>query len=296
MSEPKPQKAHHIPIFGILLLFLGVIFLLQNFNVLPWGLWETLWRFWPVLIIIIGLSILLRRWNPWLVSTLVLVLLFTCLGIAIWQYGLPSLAERATTSYSESLGSLERAQIELDFTAGSLTIGSLPSSSRNFVEVDSEATYGEGDVIADFHHLGSKGRLHLSAEGKANTRWDVRFTRNIPLTIDVESAVTNMELDLSELKVTEFRVDIDVGNYAVKMPFSAGATYAYIKADVANLEVSIPDGVAAKLKADVDFGVFEVDESRFPKKGNYYMSQDFESAENLVELEIDCDIGRVQVK
>jgi len=86
VSEPKPPKRHHVPLFGIFLLFLGIVLLLQTFQVLPWALWGVLWRFWPVLIIIIGLNILLRRYNPWLVSALVLALLVACLGLAIWQY------------------------------------------------------------------------------------------------------------------------------------------------------------------------------------------------------------------
>ena len=39
-----------------------------------------------------------------------------------------------------------------------------------------------------------------------------------------------------------------------------------------------------------------MDEGRFPRRGDYYISPDFESAENRLELELDGDIGRVQVK
>ena len=39
-----------------------------------------------MLIIITGLGILLRHYNVWLVSLLVLVVLGAGLGIAIWQY------------------------------------------------------------------------------------------------------------------------------------------------------------------------------------------------------------------
>lgn len=78
------------------------------------------------------------------------------------------------------------------------------------------------------------------------TRWEVSFTRNIPLTIEVESTASNLELDLSELGVTELQMDIDIGNSIVKMPFSAGTTLAYIKADLANVEVTIPEGVAGQ--------------------------------------------------
>ncbi len=96
MPDKKPQRVIGVPIWGIFLLFLGIVFLLQNIGILPWGLWGTLWRFWPVLIIILGLGILLRRRNVWLVSLLVLAILGACLSIAIWQYGPSSLAEVTT--------------------------------------------------------------------------------------------------------------------------------------------------------------------------------------------------------
>ncbi len=198
---------------------------------------------------------------------------------------------------------MEHAEIEINLTAGSLTVSSLAPNSLNFVEVDSVVRNGDGDMRVDFRRQGNEGRLRLSTEkvnrrfwGEGEIRWEAKFTRNTPLTVDIKSAASNMELALGELEVAELRMDVDVGNYRVRMPSSAGTTRAYIKADVANIEVSIPDGVAVKLKADVNLSAFEVDESRFPRKGDYYMSLDFESAENRVELELDCDICRVQVK
>ena len=88
MPGEKSARIIGAPVWGIFLVFLGIIFLLQALEVITWGLWRTLWRFWPVLIIIIGLDILLRRRNVWLVSLLVLAVLGASLGIAIWQYGL----------------------------------------------------------------------------------------------------------------------------------------------------------------------------------------------------------------
>ncbi len=299
MSEKEPQTVVGVPIWGILLLFLGVVFLLQTLNVLPWGLWEILWRFWPALIIIIGLGILLRRYNVWLVSVLVLAILGACLGIAIWQYG----ASPSIKSYSEPLGNMERAQIEVDFAAGSLTIGSLPPGSPNFVEAASEARNSHGSMNVNFHQQDGEGRLYLSI-GRVNQRfwsgdgirWEINFTRNIPLTLNIKSAASNTELTLSELKVTELRLDIDAGNCKVTVPSSAGTTDIKVEVDVANIELTIPDEVAAKIWADIDLSAFDVDESRFPKQGDYYISDNFDTAQNRIYLEIDCDVGRVQVK
>jgi len=303
VPDEKQQKERYAPMWGILLLFLGIIFLLQNLDVLPWGLWGTLWHFWPVLIIIIGASILLRYHNVWLVSALILAMLFACLGITVWQYGASPPAEKITSAYSEPLGSLEQAQVEIDFSGGSLTMDSLPYASLNFVEAGSGMRNGDKGMKAEFRRHGSEGELHLSLErgrwefwSKGENSWQVRFNRNIPLTLDVKSAASNVNLDLSQLQITELAMDVHLGNHMVKVPSTTGSVHVYINADLSNLEITIPDGVAVKLMADADLSIFKVDEHRFPRNGDYYVSQDFASAKNRVELELDCDLSRVQVK
>lgn len=303
MAEKKPQRIAGVPIWGILLLFLGVVFLLQTLDVLPWGLWGTLWRFWPVLIIIIGLGILLRRYNVWLVSLLILAILCACLGIAIWQYGPSPPAGVVTESYSEPLGNIERAEIEVDFAGGSLTMLSLPSISHNFVEASSEVRNGIGGMRVDFHRQDSEGKLYLTTEQvgrrlwrEVGIRWEVRFSRNATLAFNISAAASNIALDFSELVVTQLRLDIDAGNCTVRMPASAGTTYAYIDAVAANVEVTIPEGVEARIRVDTDLCNLDIDESRFLKRGDYYVSQNFDIAENRIDLEINCDVGRVVVK
>jgi len=223
------------------------------------------------------------------------------LGIAIWQYS-PSLSSGIVTrGYSEPLDGLERAQIEIDFSAGSVTIGSLPLGSLNFVEVDSKVRNNRDTINADFHQQDGEGELYLSTVnqrswGGDGIGWEVRFTKSIPLVINIKSAASSMELDLSGLQATKLRLDVDAGNYIVTTPSKAGTSNIEIEANAANIEVTIPDGVAAKIQVDTNLSVLDVDENRFPQQGGYYMSQDFVSAENRVELEIDCDVGRVQVK
>lgn len=95
----KPPRENEIPIAGVFLLFIGVVLLLQSLDVLPWALWNTLWRFWPAILIVTGLGILLRRYNVWLVSLVLLALLFACLGIAIWQHENPLPSGKGTASY-----------------------------------------------------------------------------------------------------------------------------------------------------------------------------------------------------
>ena len=46
--------------FGILLIFLGIFFLLENLHLIPWVDEDLLW---PIIIILVGAWLLIRRWS-----------------------------------------------------------------------------------------------------------------------------------------------------------------------------------------------------------------------------------------
>ena len=302
MSERTPERTPrrvHAPIWGVVLLFLGIVFLLQALNVLPWGLWGTLWRFWPVLIIIIGLGILFRRSNPLVVSVVIFALLWACLGIAYWQYSPP--AGALTNTYSEAKSGLEQANISINFDGGSLSLGSLAPGSSNLVEVNSNSR-GRG-IEADFYRQNSEGNLHLSATGINRVfwagpwnGWEASLTRDIPLALDISSSAGSMSLDLSELQVTEVVVKSNAGECKVTAPSLPGTTVISIEANVSNVEVTIPVGVAARIKLNTEVTTINIDKNRFPQNGDYFTSTDFDTGGKKVDITIKCNVGRVQVK
>jgi hypothetical protein len=299
MSESRPRRAHGAPIWGVILLFLGILFLLQLLDVIPWGVWGTLWRFWPVLIIIIGLNILLGRYNRWAVTILAFALLWACLGIAYWQYQPAAVAQ----SYSEPLANLERASIAVDFDGGSLSLGSLGNNSANLVEVESSSSGGDGGIEADFQQQDGEGSLHLTARSINRffwsgpyLDWQAMFTQKIPLTLDIKSAASDVSLDLSKLLAPEVIVELNAGSCQVTAPSSSGTTHVKITANAANVEVTVPAGVAARISLDTNVSGIDIDKSRFPQSGDYYMSPDFATSSSQLELEIKCNVGRVQIK
>ena len=152
MSETKSPRKHRISIWGIILVLLGVVLLLQNFNILPWGLWAMLWRFWPVILIISGLNIIGRH-KPWL-STVLVVVLGAFLGVAVWQYQMPPCQEVIIT-HSEPRGDLHEAVVEVAFQAGHLRLSALTPDSPNLVEALSRwngltADFRREDTVGTF--------------------------------------------------------------------------------------------------------------------------------------------------
>lgn len=47
------------PVAGVMFLFAGIVLLFNSIGTVPWAVWHTIWQFWPVLFIFMGLHIIL---------------------------------------------------------------------------------------------------------------------------------------------------------------------------------------------------------------------------------------------
>lgn len=46
---------------GLMFLLAGLILLLNSLNAVPWDVWQHVWPFWPVLVVVIGAQIMLGK-------------------------------------------------------------------------------------------------------------------------------------------------------------------------------------------------------------------------------------------
>lgn len=46
---------------ALLFIAVGCVLLLNNFGILSWDVWDILWRFWPLLIILLGLNLIFGK-------------------------------------------------------------------------------------------------------------------------------------------------------------------------------------------------------------------------------------------
>lgn len=296
MGQNKPKPRRRFPTWGIILVLLGLLLLLQNLHVLPWGLWGTLWRFWPAILVIVGVNILLGRVNPWLAASVVLAVLVASIGIALWFY--PMGSEVTTTSFSEPLAGITSAEVDVDFGAGRLTISSLPEDSTDFIEVRAE----DGSIAKQFRRYAGQGTLELSMErkwwhwGDVTATWEIWLSTSLALELKVRSGASDVDLDLEDLRVVELSLEVGANRTNVVMPAEAGFTTAFIKAGAARVTVAIPDGTAARIRTSVALASVNVDEERFPKSGDHYISPDFDTAVNRIDLSIEGGVADVSIR
>jgi hypothetical protein len=78
--------------FGLVVLFVGVLLLFNNLGLVPWDVWNGLGKFWPVVVILIGIKIFAGRtlFARILTNLLLIFVLAGVLAYILYFYGLLS--------------------------------------------------------------------------------------------------------------------------------------------------------------------------------------------------------------
>ena len=307
-----PEKRYRPSLVGpLILIAIGVLLLLNQMGRLPWSVWGSLWRFWPVILILIGLEILVgtsRSIALYIAGLLVAIaVLGGIIGYAIYRGGQPAGPRPVTGTETvlEALRDADRGHVVIRFGVGNLAIGSL-ADPPNFVEGKIE--YGRYSLQAEKSFDVSNGRASFSLQAHSQSipfwmpgenigdNWKIEFTPRIPIELNIDAGVGKVEMDLSDLKVTTLNLKTGVGETVITFPAAAGLTRASIQAGVGQVTVQIPDGVGTRIRVSKGLGSVHTESRRFTRSGDEYVSTDYRTAEDKLELEIKGGIGNITIQ
>jgi hypothetical protein len=294
----------------LILIALGVIFLLNNLGILSWSVWDAIWRLWPVLLIAIGLDILFGRRSA-IGSLIALVLVIAVIAGAVWLAATATplvtgqvFTGRALTTERvvQELAGATSADVRIAFGTGSLRIGALKDSG-NLIEGDIATGPGER-IIHDFQLNGGVAHFELRNEGMSfgpfgwrhgDRMWSLDLSSSVPMALNVSTGVGQSTLDLSSLKVTDLRVSSGVGQTEVWLP-AQGRVTARVSGSVGELIVTIPDGMAARIHGTAGLGGLSVAQRFARQGGGDYVSANYATADDRVDLDISGGVGEVVVR
>lgn len=288
-----------LAILAVIIMLVGLTFLFRNFNLLPWGLWGTLWRLWPVLLVVLGIYLVLGRSRPGLAVVLTIIAVVAAFVISA-AWGQRSLSG----SFSQPLGNLERAEVAIDFGVGELSLDSLPASSSDLVQGEFEHQGVADGVNQRLTVDRGVGQLEMASPasgprflGDFRQNWQVRLTPRIPLDLAIKAGASRGQLNLTNLRVSRLGLDVGASKVTLNMPrVVQGTLDAQIKAGAADLTIIVPQGIAAQIKPDDGLSSLQIDEKRFPRTQDSYTSPDYAQASDRLRIRISSGLARIEVK
>jgi len=109
-SDAWSYRTSERAIWGFFLIFAGIIFLLNTFDVLPWNIWRDVARYWPFLVILAGLQIILgSNFIARIFLAVVAFFFFSIVLLSILQMPFPELLNSLPSSVQRIVEFISRA-------------------------------------------------------------------------------------------------------------------------------------------------------------------------------------------
>jgi hypothetical protein len=125
--------------------------------------------------------------------------------------------------------------------------------------------------------------------------WDLRLSPEVSFSLDVNLGAGVATIDLTGLEVQDLRVDAGASQTTVIFP-QEGDFSARVGGGVGQLALEIPRQMAARIRVDRGLGPLDISR-RFDKAGDdLYLTDDWQTNENRVDLEVDIGVGLVTVR
>lgn len=312
LQAPQPARRDQPIVLPLILIGLGVVLLLNNLGYIPWHVWSTIWQFWPVALIMLGLEILISRRVPWglLLLAAMLIVIASMTG---WigrgpGHRPPTVPPVPAASSSQELAGASRAAIEVHLGAGRLRIFPVDSGSDLAQwTMDGDA----GQVNRSYQVRDGLGRLNLMFRGgrgfplfqpneDGGAGFDLALRREVPLEIQAHLGASSAELDLSQLRVTELELDAGASQATVHFPSGMSSTAA-IRGGASTLTLVIPEGVGARIVSTGGLSSVRAEGSRFstlPRDPTTteYRTSNYDTAPDRLDVTLTLGAASVDVR
>jgi hypothetical protein len=258
--------------WGTVLILLGGLLFLNNAGIrLPRGI-NPMQLFWPTILILLG-------------------------GWIIFGYFIRGDVQEEQVSID--LQGASQASLKLSHGAGRIVVGG--GAAPGILLSGSFA----GGVKHSAHLSGDRLNAHLESRpfafppflsGWQGLGWNFNLNRDIPIALKLETGASQADFDLRDVKVTDLKVSTGASKTDITLPANAGLTTVRVELGAASLDMLVPQGVAARIRAEQGVSAIEIDTVRFPYANGIYESVDYSSAENKVDIMIQAGAGRVAVR
>ncbi|GEM_PF-144362 len=262
--------------WGIVLTGAGGLLLLSNLRIIQISIWSALW---PLFLIAIGMWIIL--------------------GVASRQ----GEAVTEVRQVSVPLEGAEKAEVHINYNAGRIHL----NGSRGVEAGQAMAGSFAGGIACTAKRAGAKLDLkmestavHLSLPwnwGPHSREWVFGLNGDIPLALDINTGANEAFFDLSPLRVTDLKVETGASSTKMILPAHAGHTQAKVKTGASSMSVHVPSSTALRVRKKGELSTITVDTAHYPLVGEgLYQSPDYDTAANKIDLEIEAEIGSVDIR
>ena len=303
------MKTSHI-FLGLLFIGLGLLVLINNFTTIFMD-WATIWKLWPLVVVLLGLSILVKhKYGKGVIAGLAAIVLAFAIFASVktathlfhndFEIVLGDEGEYnfETTEYSESFDStLTFATLNFDAGAGSFNIS---KTTENLFDATTEGRKDnfylkryDSDNRSKIDFNMQKTRFRIGSDNYKN-RVDMSLNPNVVWDMNFDVGAASMDFDLTELKTQNIDVDMGAASITIKLGSLSSKTKLSIDAGASDINIYIPKESGCKISTDGALSSKHFNE--FEKiNSDHFETANFGEAANKIYIDIDSGVSSISV-
>lgn len=276
--SPKNRKIFT----GSFFILLGSLFLLENFQVITLSFCKNFHIYWPVFIILIGLSTMFKTESV----TMAIVILFAVCGVS-------SLIDFDTNYNYETIQkgfnneSLTYAKVNI-MTSGRLNINSGDKTFDSIIQTPNKEFYtfeNENGIIS----LKNNKRNHNMFNGEFLDSVNVTLSDKTKYDLYIEYGIGDSTIDLTNIEVNELSMDTGVSDVKLIMgPYDSNVD---INVGVSELDMYFPKEVNVIIKQDT--GISDFDAYEFEIINGVYYSNPNNDYNKTINVYIEAGVSDI---
>lgn len=292
--------------WGFFFLAIGALFLLEKKDLIIVD-FEAIWSYWPILLILAGLSIMFKGT---FVKSIIAVISGALLGVFLFSSfaflfnsiefsgnDLDDSSYKYSTFSEEYTDSVGKATLQLNAGVGKITIQDTTdqlfegysSGFLNSYNVNTIRNYDRAIVKMNYE----PNNLNIFKKEKKNILY-IALNKNPVWDIKLEIGAAKVNLDLSDYKINRF--SLQTGASATKLKFGdlQQKIKAKIKMGAASLKIYIPYGSGCEIRSNMV--LMTKDFEGFHKTGDgRYLSDNFDSSDNNIFINLDGGVSSLKI-
>lgn len=286
---------------GLVLVVVGAILLMNTTGYLPWSVWDSAVRFWPVLLIGLGLQLLAGNRFPGLALAIVAMLILAAMNPYAGGY----LEWRRSSSKSWDLA-MEAATSKLDISliAPSVELDIRGDASLNTRDRALAASFDLSWDKIEPHtsHLSVSDTLRATVESNTTLNrpgrqeWSVALNPSLATSLTVSGGVSDVRADLSVASVDSINIQSGVAKVDITFGLSGRETRVNVTGGVGNVRLDVPQAAGLKITLAGPLAIVsDFADEGLTKSGNTWSTPDFDSRTTRIVLYMTCHAGKVDL-
>ncbi len=289
---------------AVLLVALGLLFLYSNFR--P-GLdpWPLLSRYWPLLLIFMGLG---KVWDQfrsrdnsqagraWLGGgEIAVILLLVIAGIAL---SFQTASRRLHDVEAIDRQGSEPVRVHIQMPAGELK---LSGGANKLMEADFNYDEAEGKPETSYHVSGGTGELDVTQPGKkfhfgpAHNDWNIRLANDVPMQLKVDMGAGQSDLKVGGLSLTRLDISMGAGQFTADLTGDWKKDLdAEIHGGVGHAIILLPEDVGVRVHATG--GIGSINSGGLKRDGDEYVNDMYGKSPVTLRLDVSGGVGNIDLR